>query len=523
MKAKIVHLEKQGWVTGILYYESVRIMFDFISNKKDLQEYVQWKVDFVNIHGFLDTQRKLDFKKLEEDFGVTLKNEDDIFKLLFCLETYYSIILRLIGFKAVFKGADFTFDLFNENYFRKKGILNYSCKNDFNWFLLIPNISVCLIDLFSAIDLKYCLKETDFIKEIFESIFPTQVRHSMGEFYTPDWLVKFVVETVTSEDPNAAFKTYLDPSCGSGTFIFNLIQKYRKASHNAIYKNVFGIDINPLSVLACKTNYILLYSCDHNFKECEELEIPIYYADAIAANKCNNELFDDPFDKYENINIEKVDYIVGNPPWVNWEYLPKSYRMKNAHLWQYYNLFNQKGMDASFIKEDISVLLTYVVLDKYLKLNGKLGFVLKETLFKSVKQGEGFRKFRIHPTNTPINPFRVDDLTGIKPFKDAGTRTALFFATKGEEPKYPIDFVSWIPKNGKRTFENEQDITKLHDYINFTWQKARPSESGISNSGWITESEDKLQQSTSVLGKSDYVGRTGVFTGGANGIFGWKL
>jgi hypothetical protein len=519
MKITGTTLEKQDWITGVLYYQGVKILFASISSNPNLSEYSQWKSDFINIHGLLDTQRKLDIKKLENDYGIELKNDDEVFRFLFCLETYYSIVLRFIGFKAVHRDNNFTIELFRRDYFKAKGITNYNCKEDFNWFLEIPNFSVFLIDLFSSIDFKVCIGSTDFIKEIFESIFPTQVRHSMGEFYTPDWLAKFVIETVTAGDENAAHRTYIDPACGSGTFIFNLIQKFRHSSNKEIYKNVFGIDINPLSVLACKTNYIVLYSTDHEFDSINKIEIPIYYADAISANSTNFELFNESKDNYEAIKIDKVDYIVGNPPWVNWEYLPKSYKMKNAHLWQQYNLFSQKGMDASFIKEDISVLLTYVVLDKYLKVNGKLGFVIKETLFKSVKQGEGFRKFKIQTTNTPINPYRVDDLTAIKPFKDAATRTALLFVTKGEEPKFPIDYVSWTPKNGKRSFNNELDISKLEDFIQFDWQKARPSESGVSNSGWITETEDKLHQSSLVLGKTEYVGRTGVFTGGANGIF----
>ena len=519
MKKGSIVLQNQNWINGSLYYHSVKIMYNFISSNSDLLEYIQWKNDFINIHGFLDTQRKIDIPKMENDYDIELRNEDEIFKLLFCLETYYSIILRFMGFKAVFGDKKYTNKLFTKKYFEIKGITNYSCKDDFNWFLKIKSFSTNLTELFSVIDLKICIGKSDFIKEIFESIFPTQVRHSMGEFYTPDWLTNFVIETVTQGDLNAPFKKYIDPSCGSGTFIFNLIQKYRCSSNKEIYKNVFGIDINPLSVLACKTNYIILYSTDHEFDLDNKLEIPIYYADAISANNLNNKLFDEKIDEYEDINIEKVDYIVGNPPWVNWEYLPKSYKMKNAHLWQHYNLYNQKGMDASFIKEDISVLFTYVVLDKYLKQNGKIGFVIKETLFKSVKQGDGFRKFKIYPTNTPINPYRVDDLTAIKPFKDAATRTALFFAIKGENPKYPIDYVSWETKNGKRSFDNEIDTLKLNNYISFDWQKARPSVSGMSNSGWITESANKLEQSTLVLGKSEYTGRTGVFTGGANGIF----
>lgn len=518
MKTEIILNTEQDWVKGCLYFETIKVLFENIQNPVYNDYFQIWKNEFINIHGQLDTQRKLDVKKLENEYDVSLKDENSIFKLIYCIETYYSIVLRILAFKAICKDESFTDKIFNENIYKEKGIENYNCKEDFNWFLHINDIKPSLIDLFGSIELNKLQFETDFIRELFEIIFPTQVRHSMGEFYTPDWLASFVIEIVTQGDKEAYNKTYIDPACGSGTFIFSLIKKFKKLSNNKIFKNVCGIDINPLTVLAAKTNYLLLYSKEFEFEKNIKLNIPIYYADTISANSNNTMLFQEQND-YEILKLIKHDYIVGNPPWVNWEYLPKTYRMKNAHLWQHYNLFSQKGMDASFIKEDISVLLTYVALDKYLKPNGKLGFVIKETLLKSVKQGEGFRKFKIQPTNTPINPFRVDDLTAIKPFKDAVTRTALFFVKKGEEPKFPIDFVLWTPKNGKRSFDNSLDTSQINNYINFEWQKARPSEKGVSNSGWITETENKTHQSNLVLGKSEYIGRTGVFTGGANGIF----
>lgn len=518
MKTEIILNTEQDWVKGCLYFETIKVLFENIQNPVYNDYFQIWKNEFINIHGQLDTQRKLDVKKLENEYDVSLKDESSIFKLIYCIETYYSIVLRILAYKAIYKNESFTDKIFNEIVFKEKGIENYNCKEDFNWFLQIKDIKTSLIDLFGSIELNKLQFETDFIRELFEKIFPSQVRHSMGEFYTPDWLASFVIETVTEGDSEAFNKTYIDPTCGSGTFIFSLIKKFKKLSNNKIFKNVCGIDINPLTVLAAKTNYLLLYSKEFEFEKNIKLNIPIYYADTISANSNNTMLFQEQND-YEMLNLIKHDYIVGNPPWVNWEYLPKTYRMKNAHLWQHYNLFSQKGMDASFIKEDISVLLTYVALDKYLKPNGKLGFVIKETLLKSVKQGEGFRKFKIQPTNTPINPFRVDDLTAIKPFKDAVTRTALFFVKKGEEPKFPIDFVLWTPKNGKRSFDNSLDTSQINNYINFEWKKARPSEKGVSNSGWITETENKTHQSNLVLGKSEYIGRTGVFTGGANGIF----
>lgn len=69
--------------------------------------------------------------------------------------------------------------------------------------------------------------------------------------------------------------------------------------------------------------------------------------------------------------------LIGKPSWVNWEYLSEKCRMDNQHLWIDYDLFNQKGKNLSFSKEDISVLITYVVIDKFLKNSGILAFVIR--------------------------------------------------------------------------------------------------------------------------------------------------
>jgi hypothetical protein len=145
--------------------------------------------------------------------------------------------------------------------------------------------------------------------------------------------------------------------------------------------------------------------------------------------------------------------------------------------------------------------------------------VVKETLFKSIKQGEGFRKFKIFPTNTPLNPYRVDDLTLFKPFKEAVNRTALLFIQKGAEVQYPTDYVVWQPLNGKRTFESDFDFKNLPAHFAFVGKKAQPADAKNAYSGWVTVETAQLDNTNLVLGKSDYLARTGTFTGGANGIF----
>lgn len=513
----ITNYKNITWIKGDIYKTTIRKLYDCIDTIQD-EYYYNWKSHFIYIHGELDTQRKINEKKIEETFNITISNDrEDLFKLIYCLETYYSIILRILAYKSVFQGKTFSLDVFRDETYKTQGITNYTCIDYYNWFLQISEINLFLEHLYDSISFADIRIEGDYISIVFEQIFPKEIRHSIGEYYTPYWLANVVIEQLTKDDEQAHLKKYIDPACGSATFIVALINKYKTLSKNAIFSNVCGIDINPLTVLAAKTNFLLLfYEESHNNAD-NKLVIPIYCADTIAINDQNLSLFNEPND-YDSVPNIKYDYIVGNPPWVNWEYLPTSYRVKHAWLWRYYGLFTQKGLNASFIKEDISVLFTYVVIDNYLEKGGKIGFVVKETLFKSIKQGEGFRKFKIIPKNIELEVLRVDDLTQIKPFKGAITRTAIIYMKKGDKTHYPVDYVVWESKSKTKTFEHYSSIN-LNEFINFNYLKARPSIKNEDCSGWITESDEEMNSSVSILGCNHFVARTGVFTGGANGVF----
>lgn len=507
-----------SWYQGNVYTNSVNKIFRAIVLSP---LYHEWKIKFTYIHGEFDTQRRIDIAKLESTFNVEIGyDQEELFKLIYSLETYYSIILRIIAYKAIFGSSSFDGNIFDDKRYIAKGITNYSSAEYYNWFLEVSDIKYLIIDVFNAVNLEDIETEGDAISEIFECIFPKEIRHSVGEYYTPYWLAYEVIDRVTKGDNESNFKRFIDPACGSATFLVALINKYKESTQNAIFANVCGIDINPLSVLAAKTNYLLLYNKNCTFSPSEPLEIPIYYADAIAINDVTS-LFAET-NQYDFVPKQKYDYIVGNPPWVNWEYMPDIYRMQHAQLWQYYGLFSQKGLNSNFIKEDISVLLTYVVIDNYLVTGGKIGFIVKETLFKSIKQGEGFRKFRINPKGIDLKVIRVDDLTKIKPFRDAVTRTAIIYIEKGSKTVYPVDYVVWKPSTKTKFFESNA-LFELSEFIDFDVLKARPSVRNTINSGWITESTEEMNYSKFILGTNNLVARTGVFTGGANGIYWLKI
>lgn len=504
-----------SWFQGTVYTRAVNLLYKNVFSSKYLHN---WKRQFTYIHGEFDTQRKINNEKLSNLFEIALiTDKEELFNLIYCLETYYSIVLRILAFKSIFRDMPFSTNIFGANIYKENGIKNYTCVDYYDWFLEISEIEPCLHNLYNEIVPSDIECVGDAISVIFENIFPKEIRHSVGEYYSPYWLANVVIDQVTINDINACQKTYIDPTCGSGTFIVALINKFKQNSNNEIFKHVCGIDINPLTVLAAKTNYLILYSREFVIDSNHPFEIPIYCADTIAINDVSDSLFEDS-KEYDDVPKLKYDYIVGNPPWVNWEYLPDEYRMKHAQLWQYYGLFSRKGLNTNFIKEDISVLVTYIVIDKYLSTKGKIGFIVKETLFKSIKQGEGFRKFRISPSNTNLCVTRVDDLTAIKPFRDAVTRTAIIYMTKGESTTYPVDYWVWSPKSKVKSFKSNTEI-ELDKFIDFKTLKARPSVQNVINSGWITESEEEMISSKFILGKNDLVARTGVFTGGANGIF----
>jgi hypothetical protein len=73
----------------------------------------------------------------------------------------------------------------------------------------------------------------------------------------------------------------------------------------------------------------------------------------------------------------KFDYVVGNPPWVNWENLPESYREASKSLWGHYGLTEVTGkVGLGKVKRDLAMLFLARCFDRYLAEGGVLGFLI---------------------------------------------------------------------------------------------------------------------------------------------------
>lgn len=99
--------EQNVWLKGKHYVDSIRSLYYGATPDVIANVYPLWKDVFIEVHGNLDSQRKVDLVALSEEYGIHLNGAEDLFKLLFCLETYYSIILRLLVSKKYLAAAFF--------------------------------------------------------------------------------------------------------------------------------------------------------------------------------------------------------------------------------------------------------------------------------------------------------------------------------------------------------------------------------------------------------------------------------
>ncbi|MCS7177250.1 MAG: SAM-dependent methyltransferase [Candidatus Kapabacteria bacterium] len=222
------------------------------------------------------------------------------------------------------------------------------------------------------------------------------------------------------------------------------------------------------------------------------------------------------------LTVGQFDYIVGNPPWINWEHLPDKYRDSVKHLWQRYGLFAHEGMDTILGKgkKDISMLMTYIVCDMLLKDGGKLGFIITQSVFKTSGAGQGFRRFQIPENSGALMPgvIHVDDMVSLQPFEGASNRTAIVVLEKGKATTYPVPYTVWRRVKGAR-FAYDSTLEEVTDATQRLHSVAEPVDPHDPTSPWLTARPKALRAVRKILGKSDYEAHAGAYTGGANAVY----
>jgi hypothetical protein len=191
---------------------------------------------------------------------------------------------------------------------------------------------------------------------------------------------------------------------------------------------------------------------------------------------------------------ERVDFVVGNPPWVFWNTLPSPYRDEIKRVMvDTYKL--AAGGESTMRRlgsagKDLSALFVYVALDRYLRDGGRLGFVITQTLFQTTT-GDEFRRWRL-PNGVPIRVAQVDDWVKVRPFASAANKTATFVAIRGEQTTYPVKYRIW-----EATGKFDRDSASLAHVRSQTTMRdawAHPAEAEREGSLWVISDSRTLAE-----------------------------
>lgn len=304
-KSKIAPMAVSAFADALEYWGSARVHVFFN----------EWKRLFGIVYGEqFSTQQAEQAQALSRLYGVG--KETDFQELFFSVHTYFALLMKLIAAELItLKEGTFTAsfchqlthtskeglqaqlaDIEDGGIYAKRGITNFLEGDFFRWYLdalsprleeAIREIARGLSEFEPATTTIHPESARDLLKKLYQYLVPQEVRHKLGEYYTPDWLAELLLNETGYE--GNTLKRLLDPACGCGTFLVLAIQRAKEYGRThkeppletaqRIVANIWGFDLNPLAVIAARTNY--LFALGDLANELRHLEIPVYLTDSV--------------------------------------------------------------------------------------------------------------------------------------------------------------------------------------------------------------------------------------------------
>lgn len=226
---------------------------------------------------------------LRSALGTQFTNSDELFLEHTLLVNSAEIIAHLVLGLDVQQLSPST--LLSGDQFAVAGLHGVVDRDFFDWVIEVPGgdgFITALARRLARFD--WSKVEHDVLKVLYEEVISAETRKLLGEYYTPDWLANRVVSEVVT-DP--LHQRVLDPSCGSGTFVFYAVRRFLDAADDAgmtlkdsmalVSSQVMGIDLHPVAVALARVTYLLALGRDRlNATGRGTLSVPIYLGDSLG-------------------------------------------------------------------------------------------------------------------------------------------------------------------------------------------------------------------------------------------------
>lgn len=327
--------------SGIIdIYRIISNQLSLDSNQRTKTLYYEWDRTFGAMFG--NEEQETEFNETSDAikrlYGVEDLTNINSKVFLFATQTYFNIFLKLLvdsfinkmvaptninNFKptwsevtSLFEGEDSTNSKVVSNFFEIRYYEWFTYlyeKNDVEDMLKVIQNIYEMLDNFDLATYKLRPESVqDVLQEIYMTLIPDKIRHLLGEYFSPDWIVEHSLDRI--EYHGDIGKKLIDPTCGSGAFVLQALKRTIQSENNSINyekakeitNNIVGFDLNPISAVSAKANYILTLfsSMEENLSELKRpLSIPIYISDSVLSPIVYSE---------ENGETLKVQTSIGN-------------------------------------------------------------------------------------------------------------------------------------------------------------------------------------------------------------------
>lgn len=254
-----------------------------------------------------------------------------------------------------------------------------------------------------------------------------------GVVYTPNFIVKNMLNAILYKGQVILKKHVIDNSCGEGAFLIEIVSRYIRAARNNNYNNkqiayeleffIHGIEIDYIAHSICIKN---LNDILAQFEIEEKVKWDIIRADALETNRFN----------------KKMDYVIGNPPYIRIHDLTLDYRKYS---------FASEGMsDLYLIFFELSI--------KMLNDTGEIIYITPNSFFTS----NAAKKFREYLVENNLLK-KIINLGHFNPFKGITTYPAITLISKQKKSK-KVHYYEYDKNNSKNNLIS--NLKKDNYFIN---------------------------------------------------------
>ncbi len=244
-----------------------------------------------------------------------------------------------------------------------------------------------------------------------------------GQVFTPQYIVEEMLDYSEYYGPNIIDKHVIDNSCGDGAFLKEVVTRFcNEASKLNISTNeiknkletyIHGIDTDTSAFENCIENLNVIAK---QYDICN-VKWDIYNQSSLSMNKFNG----------------KMDFVVGNPPYVRVHNLDSTYNEVKQYK------FTDGGMTDLY-------LAFFELGFKMLNPTGKLCYISPSSWLNSVA-GNKLRHYILKEKNL----ISLTDLGHFQAFEDATTYTIISLFSKDKNDKL-FDYYEFDGKNHKRKY-----------------------------------------------------------------------